>query len=192
MAHLGVMCWSRFFGHSDRLIACRLLLEGIGFQVDPALIPPIEVSVEIRPAHFDLYLQHIPRPKPPDVVRCCKTVGSGGVELPNLRHDEFGLRWLGVCDVDGAWPGGVELCQFERQGLGGQMQGTLGQGAFAVAEGSFYHQHGHGNLIHTLPEGRVAPRVAAEYPPAAAALHRVAYGGTAWSAGSTSSHTPAA
>lgn len=27
------MCWSSFFGHNGRLFDCRLLLEGIGWQV---------------------------------------------------------------------------------------------------------------------------------------------------------------
>ena len=27
------LCWSSFFGHADRLFDCRLLLEGIGWQV---------------------------------------------------------------------------------------------------------------------------------------------------------------
>src|SRR5450830_153349 len=27
------LCWSSFFGHSDRLFDCRLLLESIGWQV---------------------------------------------------------------------------------------------------------------------------------------------------------------
>ena len=29
----GLMCWSSFFGHNDRLFDCRLLLKGIGWQV---------------------------------------------------------------------------------------------------------------------------------------------------------------
>ena len=38
-----------------------------------------------------LHLQHIPRPKPPDIVRCVKAMGGTRIELPDLRHDELGF-----------------------------------------------------------------------------------------------------
>ena len=100
-----------------------------------------------------------------------------GVEAADLLDDQLRLGRFGVGDIDGARPAGVELGQFLRQGMGCQVLAALRQGAFVVAEGGFYDQHGHGQLVDALPEGGVGPGVAAVGPPAAAAPHGIANGG---------------
>ena len=100
-----------------------------------------------------------------------------GVEAADLFHNQLRFGRLGVGDVDGARPAGVELGQFLRQGMGCQVLAALRQGAFVVAECGFYDQHGHGQLVDALPEGGVGPGVAAVDPPAAAPAHGVAHGG---------------
>ena len=100
-----------------------------------------------------------------------------GVEAADLLDDQLRLGRLGMGDVNGAWPAGVELRQFLRQGVGCQVLAALRQGAFVVAEGGFYDQHGHGQLVDALPKGGIGACVAAVGPPAAAAPHGIADGG---------------
>ena len=79
--------------------------------------------------------KHISRLQPADIVRLTAARVRDGVETANLFHNQLRFGRLGVGDVDGAWPAGVELRQFLRQGMGCQVLAALRQGAFMVAEG---------------------------------------------------------
>ena len=60
----------------------------------------------------------------------CVTGVRDGVKAANLFDDHFGLGRIGVGDVAGARPAGVELRQLLRQGVGCPVLAALCQGAF--------------------------------------------------------------
>ena len=112
----------------------------------------------IWPENF-LQLEHMPRAQPADVVRDFAARRAHLIELGDFAHDGFGFGGLGVGDVDGVAVRRVDVVEFVGQHRGRQVARQAGQVAFAVGEGGFDDQRGHGQLVEALPAVHSIPAV---------------------------------
>ena len=112
-----------------------------------------------------LQLKHMIGAQPADVVRHVTRGRPDLIKLGELAHDGFGFGRLGVGDVDGKLPGGVDLVQLVGQHGRGEVAGQAGELTLAVAEGRLDDEHGHIHGVDAGPEGGVALGITAENPP---------------------------